>query len=586
MAASLSGGKMRGECSALDESRNRKTLYTYIQGETPLMRKLLVFLLVMLIAVPFVPTALAQDDAVVERLEEYGANLPEGYGVIAVDALVDMVAEGDVFLLDVRQPEEYEAGFIPTSVSVPLRTLGQNLNVLPGLDANIVVICKGGFRAMIGGAGLQFLGYDNVMVLKGGYDAWIGEDYPVETEAVEATDFGMPDIDPVLVEAADDFFSNLPDGWGAVRADGLVDEISAGDVPILLDVRSEGEWNDVGYIQGAQHIWINEFMANMDQWPADKDANIVVYCASSYRGGIAYAMLTLMGYTNVRNLAGGINAWIAAGYPVEGGGEMMEDEDPVLARLEEYGANLPEGYGVIAVDALVDMVAEGDVFLLDVRQPEEYEAGFIPTSVSVPLRTLGQNLNVLPGLDANIVVICKGGFRAMIGGAGLQFLGYDNVMVLKGGYDAWIGEDYPVETEAVEATDFGMPDIDPVLVEAADDFFSNLPDGWGAVRADGLVDEISAGDVPILLDVRSEGEWNDVGYIQGAQHIWINEFMANMDQWPADKDANIVVYCASSYRGGIAYAMLTLMGYTNVRNLAGGINAWIAAGYPVEGGGS
>lgn len=290
------------------------------------MRKLLVFLLVMLLAIPFMPTALAQDDEedvdpVLARLEEWGANLPEGYGVTPVDALVDMIAEGEVFLLDVRQPEEYEAGFIPTSVSVPLRTLGENLNLLPGLDANIVVICKGGFRAMIGGAGLQFLGYENVMVLKGGYDAWIGEEYPVETEAVEPMEYDEPEIDEALVEAANEFFTNLPEGWGAVRADGLVDEIGSGEIPVLLDVRSEGEWEEVGYLPGAEHIWINEFMENMDMWPEDKEENIVVYCASSYRGGIAYVMMNLMGYTNVRNLAGGINAWISAGYPVEGGEE-------------------------------------------------------------------------------------------------------------------------------------------------------------------------------------------------------------------------------------------------------------------------
>jgi rhodanese-related sulfurtransferase len=37
-------------------------------------------------------------------------------------------------------------------------------------------------------------------------------------------------------------------------------------------------------IDGAEHLWINEFIENMDTWPADMDANIVVYCASGYRG--------------------------------------------------------------------------------------------------------------------------------------------------------------------------------------------------------------------------------------------------------------------------------------------------------------
>jgi rhodanese-related sulfurtransferase len=50
--------------------------------------------------------------------------------------------------------------------------------------------------------------------------------------------------------------------------------------------------------------------------PADKAAPIVVTCKSGHRGGMAMLYLNFLGYTNIRNMGGGMNAWIAAELPV------------------------------------------------------------------------------------------------------------------------------------------------------------------------------------------------------------------------------------------------------------------------------
>ena len=42
----------------------------------------------------------------------------------------------------------------------------------------------------------------------------------------------------------------------------------------------------------------------------------MVYCAVGQRGGIAMVTLQLLGYTNVKNLVGGFNAWKAANLPI------------------------------------------------------------------------------------------------------------------------------------------------------------------------------------------------------------------------------------------------------------------------------
>ncbi len=80
---------------------------------------------------------------------------------------------------------------------------------------------------------------------------------------------------------------------------------------ILLDVRSQGEW-DERHLEGANHIPIDEFssrMADISQLTSnDKSKPVVVYCKSGGRAGRAKKMLLKAGYTQVTNM-GGISDW-------------------------------------------------------------------------------------------------------------------------------------------------------------------------------------------------------------------------------------------------------------------------------------
>jgi rhodanese-related sulfurtransferase len=61
-----------------------------------------------------------------------------------------------------------------------------------------------------------------------------------------------------------------------------------------------------------------------------------------------------------------------------------------------------------------------------------------------------------------------------------------------------------------------------------------------------------------------------------------NEITAYLDQLPADKDAEIVLYCRSDNMSRSAAEDLAELGYINLKNLDGGFIAWRDAGYPFE----
>ena len=504
------------------------------------------------------------------------------YNTIKMDALNAELAEDQPpFLLDVRTDKEVqESGHIRGASHVSLRDLAKHLDLLPSFDTPIVTYCGSGWRATIAMVALRALGWENVRALKAKFSDVVAAGYPIEPGLPENMALNAAEPDPAMTAAIDAMLSNIPEGWGVIKADALNTALVEQPDLIVVDVRRAEEVESKGRIDAPNyiHIPLEDFIAQKDQWPA-QDAEIVVYCGSGHRSTMAMSILWSYGYTNVKSLAGGYAAWVAAGYATLGGAPDLN------AAFTALLTDMP-AYNTIKMDALNAELAEDQPpFLLDVRTYEEVaENGHIPGAVNIPLQELAQHLDLLPAFDVPIVTYCGSGWRATIAMTTLRTLGWEDVRALKAKFNDWVDDGYAVEegpAEAAPVLNAAQPDAG--LVSVLNDMLTAIPAGYGTLKADALNTMLIDNPALIVIDVRRDEEVQENGTIAAENylHIPLEDFIARQDEWPADKDAEIVVYCGSGHRSTMAMTILWTYGYGNVHSLVGGFAAWAEAGYPV-----
>lgn len=94
---------------------------------------------------------------------------------ISVDKAKQLLAEGNIRLIDVREESEYAAGHIDNALPIPRGVLEFKIGNLPELadkSQAIVVYCRTGGRAALAAQSLQALGYLHVLSIAGGFEAW------------------------------------------------------------------------------------------------------------------------------------------------------------------------------------------------------------------------------------------------------------------------------------------------------------------------------------------------------------------------------------------------------------------------------
>ena len=201
---------------------------------------------------------------------------------------------------------------------------------------------------------------------------------------------------------------------------------------IALDVRPGDEFA-AAHVPGSINIPLSGQFASWAGALLGLSATPALIAASEQDVSEARMRLARVGLEGVREyLKGGVEAWRAAGFPL---------------------AQIPR----ISADALAEQLRNSHLQVLDVRREPEWEAGHIEDAQWWPL----DNFKVSPPeIDRNlpIAVHCKGGYRSMIACSLLQRAGFDNVVDLIGGFDAWQQAALPIFVEKpVEAWGFREP---------------------------------------------------------------------------------------------------------------------------------
>ncbi len=109
-----------------------------------------------------------------------GTTTPEKtqYTDVSVQQAKLMIDRSDVFILDVRTQEEYDAGHIKNSTLIPVQVLDKRWSELPR-DKKILVYCKSGGRSAQASQILVNNGFKEIYNMKGGITDWTNAGYDV-----------------------------------------------------------------------------------------------------------------------------------------------------------------------------------------------------------------------------------------------------------------------------------------------------------------------------------------------------------------------------------------------------------------------
>lgn len=199
--------------------------------------------------------------------------------------LADLLAmePAEIQLLDVRDAAEYAKGHMAGSINIGLS--GQYATwsgTLLDAARPIVIIAEPG-REEEAALRLGRIGFDHVEGhLRGGMAALAER--------------------PELIQTTE-----------RVSVPMLTDELQSSNPPVIVDVRSQQEWQS-GHIPESRNIPLSQLKDRLEEIPAGR--RVAVHCAGGYRSSIAASLLHKHGITDLMELAGGVIAWEAANLPV------------------------------------------------------------------------------------------------------------------------------------------------------------------------------------------------------------------------------------------------------------------------------
>jgi thiosulfate/3-mercaptopyruvate sulfurtransferase len=246
--------------------------------------------------------------------------------------MLEAAAAPRPLLLDLRPPEAYAAGHIPTAIHLdlwgvslidtdpaPLKAfmwMIEHVLAVHGVDATTPVVVydeQSGVRAARAFWFLEHFGHPSVRLLDGGFTAWAAAGLPVTQDAAP------PPKSEWIGTRNERTLATWKDVKNAIgRAD-----------TVILDTRSDAEHEGSlirarrgGAVPGAAHIeWARNLAGSGEFKPAEElkkmyadagvtpDREVITYCQGGYRAANSYLALRLLGYPRVRMYIGSWKEW-------------------------------------------------------------------------------------------------------------------------------------------------------------------------------------------------------------------------------------------------------------------------------------
>jgi rhodanese-related sulfurtransferase len=338
----------------------------------------------------------------------------------------------------------------------------------------------------------------------------------------------------------------------------------------LLDLRHEAEFA-TGHPLFAANMAAGRIALEAEARLPRKDAPVVVYDNGEGLVAAARESFAKLGYSNVRELAGGLKAWAAAGY------ELFQDVNSyakAFGELVESRRHTPS----LPADDVAALIASGaDIAILDVRRFDEYSTMNIPGSVSVPGAELVlRAANAAPNPDTTIVVNCAGRTRSIIGTQSLINAGVPNrVVALRNGTIGWTLAKHQLEhgsnrRGAIGAFDGAAQNARDVAYRAGVRRLDTKD--FAALQA-------QTDRTLYCFDVRDTEEYT-ASHLKAFRHYAGGQLVQEIDMAAPVRGARIVLTDDRSIRADMTASWLAQMGW-EVYVLDGGYDGELETGAPI-----
>jgi rhodanese-related sulfurtransferase len=209
---------------------------------------------------------------------------------LSVDKVEEYLGQGHI-VVDGRSSADFGAGHIPGAINVQLSggEFEQRVGWMIPDNASIILVTGKDAEAQTAIYKMAFIALDSQVTgfLEGGVRAWREAGHSLVT---------VPQIDVQTLNHQ-------------LNSNGLK----------VLDVRDSEEW-DEGHIEQAYQMPYTSLVQQLDippqldKLPFGKDQSIAVTCATGKRSSTAISAMLREGYTNLYNVAGGMEAWKSAGF--------------------------------------------------------------------------------------------------------------------------------------------------------------------------------------------------------------------------------------------------------------------------------